>query len=246
LITRHHLTLALLCTLILAIAGVPGTPWLAGVAIAGAVLGSVLPDIHMKRPSRLRLLTVAWCITRFSERACMPVLKLLSKRCLDLPIADGDKRAAHSLAGLVFTIATIAVLVYIPVILVPGPVSPVLAGTFLSGVLIGLVLHLIADMCTKKGITPFFPFSTVQVSGTIRPCNPDDWRIAGYHAGLCIVLVVLVTLTGNGGYPAPAGMMVVIPGLAACICAMLCCSQVRVTKDESGSGTGTEVPGAVT
>jgi membrane-bound metal-dependent hydrolase YbcI (DUF457 family) len=246
LITRHHITLALLCTLILAIAGVPGTPWLAGIVIAGSILGSVLPDIHMKRPSRLRLLTFAWCITRFSERVCMPVIKRLSKQFLDMPITDGDKRVSHSLAGLVFTIATIAVIAFIPVIVAGEFVSPVLAETFLSGVLIGLVLHMIADMCTKKGITPFFPFSTVQVSGTIRPCNPDDWRIAGYHAGLCIVLIVLVTLTGNGGYPAPARTMVAILGLAAGICAMLCCSQVRVTKGETESGTGTEIPGAVT
>jgi hypothetical protein len=174
----------------------------------------------------------------------MPVMKWLSKKFLNTPIAGGDKRAAHSLAGLVSIAATMTVLACIPVVIPGAPVSPVIAGTFLSGLALGLVLHMIADMCTKKGITPFFPFSTVQVSGTIRPCNPDDWRIAGYHAELCIVLIVLVTLT-DGGYPETIRILSALAGLVAGIGTMLYCSEVRVTKGEGSSGTGTEVPGAV-
>jgi membrane-bound metal-dependent hydrolase YbcI (DUF457 family) len=243
-ITRHHITLSLLCVLTLAVAGVPGNPWQAGIFLAGAICGSMLPDIHMKKPSRPRFLTVAYYITRFSEHACMPVMKWLSEKLLKTPVASGEKRAAHSLAGLVFIAATIGVMAIIMVVIPGHPIDPVIAGTFFFGVVLGLLLHMIADMCTKKGIAPFYPFSNIQLSGTIRPCNPDDWRIAGYHAGLCIVLIVLVTLT-NGGYPGTIRIMAAFIGLVACIGAMLYCSHVRVTRGESSSGTGTEVPGAV-
>ena len=240
-ITRHHITLAILCTLILTVAVIPGNYWMMGLIMLGAVIGSVLPDIHMKKPSRLRLLTAAYYLTRFCERVCMPVMKFFIRNLLNTPIADKDKRATHSMAGLFFIFVTMAGFVFIPVWISGNLIILIAAETFLSGIAGGLVLHIIADMCTKKGITPFFPFSTLQVSGSIRPCNPDDRRIAGYHSILCLVLAVVITMPGYGKSPVMIEELFAPLGLLLCFGTMLYFSRTRVKKDWSTSGTPANV-----
>jgi membrane-bound metal-dependent hydrolase YbcI (DUF457 family) len=241
-ITRHHITLALLCTLILTAAGMPGNYLMEAVIISGAVAGSVLPDIHMKKPSRLRLLTAAYYLTRFSECVCLPVMKYLCRNLLNTPVAGRDKRAGHSLMGISSIFVTLTGFAFISVLVGRDLISPVIAGTFLCGVVIGLVIHMIADMCTKKGITPFFPFSEVQISGTIRPCNPDDLRIARFHTGLCLLLIVMVTLAGDSACPEMIRHLTAVLELVLSILTMLYFSKTTMKNGQEITGAAADFP----
>jgi hypothetical protein len=224
----------------------PGNLWMDSIILSSVILGSVLPDIHMKKPSRTRLLTAAYYISRFSERACMPVMKFLFRNLFHIPLADRDKRAAHSLTGLVFIFTTIAGGVGISRFIAGNLIPMADAETFLTGIGLGIVFHMIADMCTKKGITPFFPFSMIQIAGSIRPCNPEDLRIAWYHTGLCLVLILMVAVTGSGRYPETSRELIALLGLSLCLGSMLYFSQTRMKKAETGIEVTTDVPGTAT
>lgn len=77
-------------------------------------------------------------------------------------------------------------------------------------------LHLIQDLCTRKGITPLFPFSEMEVSGSIRPCDRYDPRIFRFHVQHFIA-ACLIYFTGlPPGKPA-----FFLPALGS-VCAALC------------------------
>jgi membrane-bound metal-dependent hydrolase YbcI (DUF457 family) len=225
-ITRHHITLAALCSLILIAAGFYTSLLSASIFIAGTVLGSVVPDIHMKKPSRLRLLTGAYYLTRISETTCLPALKILYQRVLHIPIGDRDKHLAHSLPGIALFFTTMAAIAITAGSFAGVPASDLTA--FLTGFTLGLILHLVADMCTKKGVMPIYPFGGMQVAGTIRPCNTGDPRILCYHTGLSLALAGVMILSreiANPGTFVKDGALTVI---AISSVAMLYCSRTRI------------------
>jgi len=164
-ITRHHVALVILCTIILCSALVPSEPVLILVICLGACTGAILPDIQMKKPQGVQIRTVAWGITRFSSILCTPVIcwsyQVLSGRTFHA----GDKRLTHSVPGILFPGAIFAVFLLIPALIVMGSAYLYLPVAFLCGLMLGMVLHLVGDLCTRKGIT--HPFS-VQHNENIR------------------------------------------------------------------------------
>jgi membrane-bound metal-dependent hydrolase YbcI (DUF457 family) len=233
-ITRHHITLAALCSLILIAAGFYASLLPAGIFLAGTVLGSVVPDIHMKKPSRLRFLTMAYYLTRVSESVCLPALKFLYRRVLHIPVGDRDKHLAHSLPGIAIIFTTLAVIAGTAGSLAGVPAG--LLAALLTGVALGLVLHLVADMCTKKGVVPFYPFDGMQVAGTIRPCNAMDARIRWYHTGLCLVLAGTMLLTQETALGGPLVQDGALAVIAIGSAVMLYCSRARIIQGSVPTG----------
>ncbi|MDD1715610.1 MAG: hypothetical protein LUQ01_01280, partial [Methanolinea sp.] len=63
-ITRQHMTLVLLSISILFLSGISFNPWGCLAVVLGACIGTILPDIQMKKPKQLRPLTAAWVLAR--------------------------------------------------------------------------------------------------------------------------------------------------------------------------------------
>jgi len=193
-ITRHHLSLTLLSTLILCCAFFRGNLILSGLVVTGAMAGAILPDIQMKKPSRFRAIMLAYWITRFTDRLCVPVMNAVYGSLLKRSFDPKDKRLTHSLPGIAFIFTSIAVILIIPALVVENPAIDSITGAFLGGLVLGLLLHLLLDLCTRKGISPFFPFSTYHLKGSIRPCDAGDRRIPYFHVTGIVVLAGIIAL----------------------------------------------------
>jgi len=209
-ITRHHLFLTLLYSCILCCAFFPVDLVWSGLFILGAEMGAVLPDIQIKKPSRARSFRFAYYVTRFSERICIPVLCSVYRIFLPFSPDKKDKRLTHSFPGITGIFFCIAILLIIPVRIVAGTGMDLFIVWLLAGLALGLLLHLGMDLCTRKGIFPFFPFSPCQIKGSIRPCDTRDHRIGYFHLlpGIflgCMILLILHS-SGTDGLIYPAGI----------------------------------------
>jgi membrane-bound metal-dependent hydrolase YbcI (DUF457 family) len=177
-LTRHHLLLTLVITFLLLVPVISAYPVGSLVLLIGAGVGSIIPDFHMKRPSRLNNpKNLAYALTRATMRFFVPLIMTVSRQALRLEPDPTDKRITHSgLALLIYGICAAIVSGFIfmaPQIKEFGLVAVFLAGTFL-----GFLLHLLEDACTKKGICPLFPIDArLFLVGTIRPCESADRRI---------------------------------------------------------------------
>ena len=180
-ITRHHIALTLMCTLIVCSAIVPASPLSVLVICLGACTGAILPDIQMKRPKRFQLRTFAWIITLVGSALCTPLVCQVYRSVAGYTIDPKDKRVTHSVPGILALSVILALSLLIPVSVLASREANEIAAAFLGGVMMGMVLHLIEDLCTKKGISPLFPFSTTRISGSIRPCDKTDRRITQFH-----------------------------------------------------------------
>jgi membrane-bound metal-dependent hydrolase YbcI (DUF457 family) len=230
-ITRHHIVITVLCALIVCTALVPYDPLLILIVCAGAATGSILPDIQMKRPGRTRARTIAWAISRFSRIIHTPLICRLYSSVWGRTCDPADKRLTHSIPGILSLWGILAVSLLIPAYVFAGSTGLYLAAILLCGAMLGLVLHLIEDMCTRKGITPLFPFSTTLVSGSIRPCDTTDRRIAQYQFYDCSMACILLGfhLLGNwqGGMSVPLSLF----GLGSCLAMMIWSSDVSITRE---------------
>ena len=227
-ITRHHLALVLMCTLILGMALFPSEPVTLGVLVAGSCIGAILPDIQMTKPKKICVRTIIWCITRISSVLFVPILQVLSRIVNGVSFSPADKRLTHSVPGILIIGAIITGLSTIPVlILIPSPV-PFLLIAFPAGVMIGLVLHLFEDACTRKGIAPFFPFSTIRIAGSIRPCDRADSRIAQYHFHHCSMAFVIFALHFSGAWPESMSVALSLFALCSCLAMIVWFSDVRI------------------
>lgn len=243
-ITRHHLMLAGLGSGILGIALIPHDPYGILLLVAAACLGAILPDFHMKKPRTAKFRIPAWYIAQFTLRFLLPVIHR-AYRFLGKKVDPLDKRMTHSFAGifLIFTVlAGISALVTtVLYFLTRSAGIPHAAWLFLAGLALGLVLHLFADLCTKKGIAPLYPFSTIGISGSIRPCDTTDTRIPGYI--VCNVAVILLLIAawyaGTGRFP----MLVLgLLGFFFCQGMMVVQSDLTISENYAGAG-GYPVPG---
>ncbi len=201
-ITRHHLALALLCTPLISSMLLPSDPALLVVVIAGSCTGAVLPDFQMKKPKSPGLLTLPWLVSRFSRIVCIHIMCPLYSVILPAPPDAPDKRLTHSLPGILFVFAAVAGVVYVPLLFLRSGAGLSLARMFLFGVVLGLVLHLMEDLCTRKGISPLFPFCSASISGSIRPCDATDPRIGRFHAQHCSALIAFLAFRMTGLFPA--------------------------------------------
>ncbi len=235
-ITRHHIALTILCSLILCSALVPSDLILMTVICAGAGIGAILPDIQMKKPRRVQIRTIAWLVSRFTGVIVTPLLCRLYHAVWERTCDPGDKRMTHSIPGILFLWAVMAILT-VPAFII-GSTALYLSAMFLFGALIGLVLHLIEDMCTRKGITPLFPFSTTIVSGSIRPCDTTDRRIAQFHFYHCSVAGIILGFQYLESWQGIGSVPLCLFGIGSCLGMMIWSSDVTVSGDAIGEMTG--------
>jgi membrane-bound metal-dependent hydrolase YbcI (DUF457 family) len=241
-ITRHHIALTILCTLIVCGALVPASPTLILVISLGAGIGAILPDIQMKKPQRFKIRTFAWMITLFSRILCTPLICRVYQLLTGHSFDPGDKRLTHSVPGIVFLLSILAALLLIPASVLMSSAALTLTAALLCGVMLGMVLHLIEDLCTRKGITPFFPFSTTRISGSIRPCDTTDRRIAQFHYYHCSVAGIIVGFQYLGTWQGISVLPVCLFGLASCLGMMIWSSDVVISREYQGDGVPANPP----
>lgn len=229
-ITRHHMALALMCALIVSSSFFFSNPLMMVLVTAGTCIGVLLPDIHMTRPKHVKLRSLAWLIVQFPRRICAPVLCRIYAY-MHHPVKDpGDKRLIHSLPGALFVFACTAAILLVPAYATGNPVLCDMVAVFLAGILLGIALHLIEDLCTRKGIFLFFPFSIWTIAGSIRPCDKTDPRIGQYHIQHCTVLLVFFGLDSTGILDPSLFMLLSIAGLSICLGTMVWFSDVTIRK----------------
>lgn len=234
-ITRHHVALALLACLILCSSFLLFSPLSVVILCAGTVTGSLLPDIHMSRPKKNGLRTLAWALVQLPRKAASVFLYRLAVWC-GLPGTDpADKRLTHSLFGILFLALCASLILCIPVYLViPSWTGNALL--FVAGLSLGLGLHLAEDLCTRKGIFPFFPFGQERIAGSIRPCDRADLRIAWFHFEHALALLILLGLNGAGLLPPSLAFPAGVVGFAACQGIMVYSADVRILRDPAPAG----------
>ncbi len=236
-ITRHHMALGLMCALILGSAFFLDNPFMIALVISGTCIGVLLPDIQMTRPKPHRYLRmIAWLIVQYPRRICAPALCRIYARTRH-PVQDpADKRLLHSIPGVLFVYGCTCAFLYIPAYatgnaLVTGPVA-----VFLGGVILGMSLHLVEDLCTRRGIFPFFPFSPWTIAGSIRPCDKTDHRIAQYHIQHCTVLLIFFGLESQGVLAKELFLPVSILCLGICLGTMVYFSEITIRRDSGDAG----------
>jgi membrane-bound metal-dependent hydrolase YbcI (DUF457 family) len=234
-ITRHHLALAMMCTLIMGSAVYPADIPALGALVAGSCIGVILPDIHITRPGRVSLRMFAWYVSRFSVRVCVPLLCAVYYWS-GLNLCPSDKRLTHSIPGILVVGAVATGFLFIPDLFFLNPQVNPLAVTCAAGIAAGLVLHLVEDACTFKGITPFFPFSTIRISGSIRPCDATDFRIARYHVQHCSVAAAVIGYHGIARLTGSLSLAFSLVALISCLAIMVWYSDVRILSGENLAG----------
>jgi len=238
-ITRHHVVLALICSLIIggAIAGFD--PVLVFIMATGTVIGVLLPDIQMSRPKKTCFRTIAWHIVQAGKIACIPLMCGSYRAMLGITIEPDDKRLTHSLPGVAWYFVILAGILCAPVLIFNLPL-PVGLLVFLGGLFLGLVLHLIEDLCTRKGISVFFPFSEHRIKGSIRPCDLGDPRIRRFQIQHCSILVILFVFLATGTWPAGVLIASGFAGFSVCIGSMILQSDVRIEYGAGGNSAPRE------
>ncbi len=243
-LTRHHVVLGLLCSTILGSAIALFNPLLAVLVTLGTGIGVILPDIHMKRPKKTNLLTIAWGVVRAGRLICIPVMCTLYRKFLKIAVEPGDKRLTHSIPGIFLYFSVLAGIAYVLVVLLKNYIPLFAALGFLGGLLLGLILHLAEDLCTRKGIFPFYPWNDTQIFGSIRPCDVMDDRILRfhiYHGSVLFFFLVFRFVTNWSGYPlAACGFL----GICICIVSMVCRSEVRIELPENRFPDNREITAA--
>jgi hypothetical protein len=230
-ITRHHVALTILCTMILCSTMLPADPFLILVIYTGAVMGTILPDIQMKKPRVFQTRTIAWAVSRFSSTVVTPHICRLYQIVWGCTCNPGDKRLTHSVPGILFLSVILAAFLLVPAFILTGGSGLHLPEVFLCGCLIGIILHQTEDMCTRKGITPLFPFSTITVSGSIRPCDTTDRRIAQFHFYHCSVAGIFLGFQYLGSLQGIASVLFCLFGLGTCLGMMIWSSDVRISRE---------------
>jgi membrane-bound metal-dependent hydrolase YbcI (DUF457 family) len=230
-ITRHHVVLVILCTLILCGALVPSDPVLITVICLGSLVGAIPPDIQMKKPQGVQIRTLAWVITRFSSIICTPVICWSYHALSGRPFHPGDKRLTHSIPGILFLGTCFAAFLLLPASVIVNSNAWYLSTALFCGVMLGLVLHLVEDLCTRKGITPLFPFSTARISGSIRPCDTIDRRIAQFHFYHCSVAGIVIGFQFLGIWQGASSVPVCLFGLGSCLGMMIWSSDVSISSE---------------
>lgn len=232
-ITRQHLVLVLMCSIILSSAIAESDPLLALLVSIGAGIGAILPDIQMKRPGKNSLLTIAWGIVQAGKRTCIPVMCTVYRRLLKNPVAPDDKRLTHSIPGLFLYFILLAAIAYVPVLLLKNalPVIPVMG--LLAGLLSGMLLHLAEDLCCRKGISPFYPFNDTMIFGSIRPCDVLDVRITGFHVYHGTVLFFFLVIQYAVHLPVYEMIALSMISIGLCVGSMIWQSEIRIELPEN-------------
>jgi hypothetical protein len=240
-LTRHHLILALLCSGILSSAIVVTDTFLAVLVTVGTGIGAILPDIHMKRPKKNIFRTIAWGIVQIGWRICIPIICGMYQRFFKTPVNSDDKRVTHSIFGMLLYFIMLAVIAYVPVLLFYNEIPVLLVMGLLAGILFGMLLHLAQDLCTRKGIFPFFPFNETKFFGSIRPCDVLDTRILGFHVYHGTVLFFFLIIQSAVHVPVYEMIAFSLLPIGLCVVSMIWQSEIAIEYPK-----GNPTPGEAT
>lgn len=232
--------LGLLCSLIPGSVIAGSDPVLAFLLATGTLIGIILPDIHMKRPKETSLLSVAWMVVRAGRLICVPLLCRVYRGLFGIDCPTDDKRLTHSLIGVFWYSVVLSGIVF-GLALPSGDPRVVLPATgFAAGLVFGLLLHLVQDACTKKGIFPLYPFTETRLTGSIRPCDVMDRRITGFHVYHSTVLFFFMLIQSAATVPVYSMVGFGIFSLGLCNVTMVWQSETRIEYPpaESVSGEG--------
>jgi membrane-bound metal-dependent hydrolase YbcI (DUF457 family) len=230
-ITRHHISLAIGSIVILYFPLISIHPFVLAAIGAGVCAGVVIPDIQMKKPGRFRPLFIAWALIQIYKKTILSLYVSLYRNVLGMHIKADDKRLTHSLPGLFFLAGMTGILISCIIWVFPFSYPLYFLRIFLAGIIIGLILHFLEDICTKKGLCLFYPFNdTYRISGSIRPCNTNDTRIRLFHFQLGIVIIGIFLFYYTGFCPGYLKWPISIAALCVCIVMMLYYAEVRINS----------------
>lgn len=226
-----------MCALIIAGALFLSEPFLLLLFVAGTCTGVLLPDIHMSRPKSMNFRSIAWLLVQFPRRVCTPLLCRVYAGA-GLPDHDpSDKRLTHAIPGTLFVFACTCAVLYIPALFTGSGIVKEAVLVFLSGILLGMALHLVEDLCTRKGIFPLYPFRPENIAGSIRPCDRTDPRIGQYHIQHCMVLAGFFGLESLGLLAPGLFLPVSILSIGICLGTMVYLSEVSLKAPSAMQGT---------
>jgi len=240
-ITRQHLLLVLLCSVILSSALVDYDPALAFLLAIGACIGAIIPDIQMKRPKNNPLRTIAWLIAQVGRWICTPVICMFYRGIFGIDCNPGDKWLTHSFPGLILNLGILSAIVSVPVFVFRDEIPVILVLGFLAGLLFGMILHLAEDCCCRKGIALFYPFNDTRVYGSIRPCDVIDRRITGFYVYHATVLFFFLLI--QSAVHASFSEMIAfgIFSISLCVGSMIWQSEVRIELPDNRIADSQEV-----
>lgn len=241
-ITRQHLLLVLLCSVILGSALVDYDPVLAFIIAVGALIGAILPDIQMKRPKNNPFRTIAWLVAQAERRACTPVMCTLYRGLFSIECRPDDKWLTHSVPGFFLTCLILSAAASVPVFLFPQTIPVLLVMGFLAGLFFGMFLHLVQDLCCRKGIALFYPFNDTKIYGSIRPCDVIDRRITGFYVYHATVLFFFLLIQSAAGFPLYEMIAFGLLSITLCVGSMIWQSEVKAGVQEDRVPDGNEVP----
>lgn len=200
---RNHIWLS--CTSLLVLI----SPWLATrpfdaiLLIAGAWIGSLLPDVdsHSSRIFRAGKITRAIGIV---ARWLLFLLVGILFRLIGAEFHSEHRGSTHTFLGIGFYSLVITGAVY-------GAAYAATAYTgvpywndglwiVLAGMVAGGVMHLVEDSCTRRGIMPFAPLWHIWFHAGITTGNPRDKRPEIYGTVLAMEVAALVVLQQVLGY----------------------------------------------
>lgn len=210
---RHHVSLSVATVGLVVLPLFTLYPMLAMVALVGAAIGSLIPDadspdaaiFHQEVRGVNDLLNAPGVlypafgyVTKFL--IYKPVVRFYDTMVFDqYDIGERHRGFLHSLLGLV-TLTVLTGLYLLPVLFVLDLLSIIGLGVFLAAYLVGAVLHLIEDSCTKSGIQWNFPFQSWKVRGRLTTtARPEDTKyqrrfltVLGIGAGAMFILPSLL------------------------------------------------------
>lgn len=233
-ITRHHISLAIVSIIILYFPLIAVHPFVLIAMGAGVCAGVVVPDIQMKKPRRVGAIYFAWAIIQVFKRTILSLLVFLYRNVLGIFTGPDDKRLTHSLPGLFFMAGLTGIVILCSAWVFPAG-SPIhYLRIFLAGIIIGLILHFLEDICTKKGLCLFYPFSeSYWIAGSIRPCNKSDSRIRLFHCQAAIVIIAIMFADHSGFCPPDLMWPLSISAMVFCTALMLYHAEVKISLPDS-------------
>lgn len=158
-----------------------------GAVMAGAFLGSVLPDIDHRGSfigRRLRIISTPFAMAGFATKQVKKVANTVTGKKGSTDSIISHRGITHT---LIFAIALSTLLAYL--VLQLSGFSQAIMLFFVLGLFGGMISHLVLDMLTKQGVPLLYPLTKRDIS--IAPFKTGG--IGEYLTSFaCIALIVLM------------------------------------------------------
>lgn len=220
---RHHISLSVATVAIVVLPLFPTHPNETLLVLTGTAIGSLIPDADSPDAAifheEVKGLEGGYSNILNAAAFLNPVFGYTTKYAVYKPavwfydsvvfdeydIAERHRGFLHSFLGL--GTATVLTAVYLlPVLVVLGLLWLPGVGLFMAGYLVGALLHLLEDSCTKTGIQWNFPFQSWALKGELTTtARPEDTKYPRYFllilgAGTLMMFVAPSILTDVSGF----------------------------------------------